>query len=145
MPGTGESIRDGGEPGGKTPSMADDDDFGTGPIEDPDGYAVATAAGELSSIEWGAKVLKVVAGIAAFLWLAALVTIFWNQWRMSSGISYPTGITTGAMDNDRVLQTLATTLASTWGYALVAVIAYLGSMLLHGQRMRLLIAAMGDD
>ena len=30
-------------------------------------------------------------------------------------------------------------------YVALAVIAYLGSMLLHGQRMRLLIAAMGDD
>jgi len=125
--------------------MADEDGFGTGGIDDAEGYAVATAAGELSTIEWGAKVLKVVAGVAAFLWVVALVAIFWSYWRMSSGATYPTGITTGGVDNDRLLQTIATTLQATWGYALVAAIAYLGSMLLHGQRMRLLIAAMGDD
>ena len=47
--------------------------------------------------------------------------------------------------NGSVLQALATTLGSTWGYLLVAVLAYTGSMLLHGQRMRLLVAAMSDD
>ena len=124
--------------------MADDDGFGTGQIEDPDGYAVATAAGELSTIEWGSKVLKAVATVASALWLLAVITIFWNWYDLSRTTGTGTISFAGA-GNNTVLQALTMTLTQTWGYALVAVIAYLGSMLLHGQRMRLLVAAMGDD
>jgi hypothetical protein len=122
--------------------MADNDDFGMGGIEDPDGYAVASAAGELSSIEWGAKVLKAVAVGAAVLWVVAVIAMFWNWWDLSD---QQISLTTGAVKTDRLLQTVATTLQSTWGYALVGVLAYTGAMLLHGQRMRLLVAAMSDD
>jgi hypothetical protein len=124
-----------------------DDDFGMGGIEDRDGYAVATAAGELSVIEGGAKVLKAVSAIAAALWILAVVFMFWNWYdiaeKTTGSINFT--ISAGSGPNSSVLQALATTLGSTWGYLLVAVLAYTGAMLLHGQRMRLLIAAMSDD
>ena len=127
--------------------MADDDDFGMGGIEDRGGYAVATAAGELSVIEGGAKVLKAVSAVAAALWILAVVFVFWNWYdiaeKTSGSVSFT--ITAGSGVNGSVLQAIATTLGSTWGYLLVAVLAYTGSMLLHGQRMRLLVAAMSDD
>jgi len=114
-------------------------------IEDPDGYAVAMAAGELSVITNGAKVLKAVAALAAGLWILAVITIFWNWYDLArtSGMAISFTGTTGA--NNSVLQALATTLGSTWGYLLVAVVAYTGAMVLHGQRMRLLIAAADSD
>ena len=124
--------------------MADDDDYGMGGIEDRDGYAVASAAGELSSIEWGAKVLKGLAVAAGVIWLIAMVTLFWSNWKVYDR-GYPSGVLSGTVDNDRLISTIGITLQSTWGYLLVAVVAYTGSMLLHGQRMRLLIAAMADD
>ncbi len=127
--------------------MADDDGFESddlGGIEDPDGYAVASAAGELSTIAGGAKVLKAASAVAAALWILAIVTNFWSWWDITKNDNTG-GLTTGAVQNSRILQVLSTTLQSTWGYLLVAVVAYAGAMLLHGQRMRLLVAAMSDD
>jgi len=124
--------------------MADDESFGTGSIEDPDGYAVASAAGELSTIEWGSKVLKATAILAALLWLVATGTLFWTNWRVYDR-GFTSGVISGSVDNDRLITAMATTLQGTWGYLLVAVAAYTGAMLLHGQRMRLLVAAMADD
>lgn len=130
--------------------MADEDDFRTsdlGGTEDPDGYAVASAAGELSVIEAGAKLLKVVSGIAAALWILAVVFVFWNWYditqKTTGSVSF--SMTSASNMNSTILQALASTLTSTWGYLLVAVLAYTGSMVLHGQRMRLLVAALSDD
>ena len=133
--------------------MADDDDFGTGPPSKtlptatrwppprlPRGAQPPSSGGPRCSRWWPAS--------PRLLWVAAarhhrLLEPVADEFRH---LVPRWGITTGGVDNDRLLQTLSSTLASTWGYALVAVIAYLGpSMLLHGQRMRLLIAAMGDD
>ena len=124
--------------------MADDDDDGMGGIEDPDGYAVASAAGELSSIEWGAKVLKAMAILAGVLWILATGMLFWSNWKVYDR-GYPSGVLSGSVDNDRLISTIGITLQSTWGYLLITVVAYTASMLLHGQRMRLLVAAMADD
>jgi hypothetical protein len=128
--------------------MADDDDFdtdGPGDIDDDgDGSEVASAAGELSVISGGARVLKLVAALAALLWAAAIVSVFWNVWDLTRNDAGG-GLTTGSIQNTRLAQVLSTTLTSTWGYALVAVLAYTGAMMLHGQRMRLLVAAMAAD
>jgi len=121
--------------------MADDEGI---EIQDPDGYAVAAAAGELSTIATGAKLLKAAAALATAVWLLAVITTFWNYWDLTKNGSGG-GLTSGSIDNHRLLQVLATTLQSTWGYALVAVLAFTGAMMLHGQRMRLLVAAMDDD
>jgi hypothetical protein len=124
--------------------MADDDDFGMGGIEDRDGYAVASAAGELSTIEWGSKVLTAMALLAGILWVLATGMLFWSNWKAYDR-GYPSGMIAASIDNDRLISTIGVTLQSTWGYLLVAVVAYTGAMLLHGQRMRLLIATMSDD
>ena len=101
--------------------MADDDDFGMGGIENRDGYAVASAAGELSVIEGGAKVLKAVSAVAGALWILAVVFMFWNWYdiaeKTSGSINF--SITAGSSPSSSVLQALATTLGSTWGYLLV--------------------------
>jgi hypothetical protein len=115
-----------------------------GHVDDPEGYAIASAAGELSAISTGARVLRVVAGVATTLWLVAVVTIFWSWWQNTD--QYPSGgMLSGSGQSNRLVQVLASTLTSTWGYLLVAVLAYLGSMLLHGQRMRLLVDAASVD
>ena len=124
--------------------MADDDDFGMGGIEDQDGYAVASAAGELSVIAGGAKVLKAASAVGCRALDPGhrhelLELVGPHQERQHRRVDHR------LMQNSRLLQVLSTTLQSTWGYLLVAVIAYAGAMLLHGQRMRLLVAAMSDD
>ena len=95
----------------------------------------------------GAKVLKAVSAVAAALWILAVVfdllELVRHRREDSGSISFT--LSAGSGTNSSVLQALATTLGSTWGYLLVAVLAYTGSMLLHGQRMRLLVAAMSDD
>ncbi len=87
--------------------MADDDDTQS--------WAIDRAADELVAVRTGAVVLKVVAAIAFGLWILAIVVNFWNWWQLSDPGSSVTslGITTGAMDNERILQVLATTLQST--------------------------------
>jgi hypothetical protein len=115
------------------------------PVEDPGGFAIASAAGELSAITGGAKVLKAAAAVATGLWVLAVITMFWNWYDLAR--STGSGINLTGPGNNSVLQALATTLSSTWGYLLVAVLAYGGAMALHGQRMRLLVdaASAADD
>jgi len=132
------SIRVGSDGRGQTRGMADDEIEIE--IEDPTGHAVATAAGELRTIQTATTVLKAAAALAVALWLLAVITIFWYWWDLSGNGGQGT-FTSGPIDNDRLLQVLASTLQATWGYALVAVLAFTGSMLLHGHRLRLLAAA----
>jgi hypothetical protein len=114
------------------------------PIADPGGFAVASAAAELSAITGGAKVLKAAAAVATGLWALAVITVFWNWYDLTRSTGM--GISLTGSGNNSVLQALATTLTSTWGYLLVAVLAYGAAMALHGQRMRLLVdAAAADD
>jgi hypothetical protein len=120
--------------------MADDD------MQSPELDAAADA---LVAVRTGAMVLKVVAGIAFGLWILAVVVTFWNWWELSDtgSMTSSLGLTTGSMDNERILQVLVSTLQSTWGYLIAAVLAYTGSMLLHAQRLRLLVdaASAADD
>ena len=122
--------------------MADESEVGTGDEQD-DAAAVAEAAYEVVALKGAGRVLQVVAIIASIVWAAAVVTVFWTMWDSTSGSMG--GLTSGSIDNHRVVQVLATTLQSTWGYAMVAVIAYLGATLVRGQSLRLMIAAMDDD
>lgn len=117
------------------------------PIDDPEAAVIASAAAELRAVRTGATVLKVAAAIASGLWILALVTTFWNWWELSDTGSAESmlGITTGSMDNERILQVLVSTLQSTWGYLIAAVLAYAASIALHAQRLRVLIDAATDD
>ena len=133
--------------------MADDDPGPTDPDgldarrrvdEDEDEDTVTEAAYELLAIRGAARILQVVAVLAGLLWAVAVVTVFWFQWDLTKNDSGGS-IVTGSVDNNRVAQTVAATLASTWGYAIVAVLAYVGATMLRGQRLRLLVAAMADD
>jgi hypothetical protein len=114
------------------------------PVDDPGGYAIASAAGELSSITGGAKVLKAAAAVASGLWILAVISMFWNWYDLTRSTGM--GVSMTGPNNNSILYALATTLGSTWGYLLVAVLAYAGAMALHAQRMRLLVdAAAADD
>jgi hypothetical protein len=124
--------------------MADVNGFGTDDEQD-DEAAVAEAAYEVVALKGAGRVLQVVAIIAAALWIVAIITNFWFWWDASDTRSIGGGLTPGSVDNQRLLQTVMSALQGTWGYAIVAVIAYLGATLVRGQSLRLMIAAMDDD
>jgi hypothetical protein len=122
--------------------MADENEVPTGDEQD-DEAAVAEAAYEVVALKGAGRVLQVVAIIASIVWAADVITMFWTMWDSTNGGMG--GLTSGSIDNNRVVHVLATTLQGTWGYAIVAVIAYLGATLVRGQSLRLMIAAMDDD
>jgi hypothetical protein len=112
--------------------MADTDDM-TDDMTDSE----QMASSDFRALVSGAQMLKWVAGVAAALWLATVVFIFWTQW---SGGSSGFGD-----DGLRFRQSLATALSASWGWAMVAVIALLGSLLLRGQLARLWLDSESDE
>ena len=113
--------------------MADTDDM-PGDMTDSE----QMASSNLRALVSGAQLLKGIAGFAAALWLATVVFIFWTQWSVSG----PTQIRDHFW---RFRQSLASALSGSWGWAMVAVIALLGSLLLRGQLARLWLDSDSDE
>jgi hypothetical protein len=98
----------------------------------------------LSSIERASRILTLVAAVAALLWVIALIVTFSAAWTQFEGISSGFGGTGSEATNDRLVRTLATALSNTWGYLLVAVLAYAASSLAEARRAAVLIDALED-
>lgn len=87
-----------------------------------------------SSREWtaiasGARTLKGIAAAAAVAWLVAAVFTFWTYWTI--GLPSQVGDVVVSRNADRLRQGVAEALQGTWGWALVAVVAFATSLLLR--------------
>ena len=74
----------------------------------------------------------------------ALIVTFSTAWTQFAGLQSGFGGSVSEATNDRLMRTLATALSSTWGYLLVAVLAYAASSLAEARRAAVLIDAVED-
>jgi len=113
--------------------------------EDSDEDTIADLTVEsLSSIERASRILTVVAAVAAVLWIVALIVTFSTAWTQFEGLQSGFGGSVSEATNDRLMRTLAAALSNTWGYLLVAVLAYAASSLAEARRAAVLIDALED-
>jgi hypothetical protein len=93
------------------------------------------ASSDFRALVSGARILKGIAGLAVLLWFLTAVFIFWTYWDI--GVPTQVGDVVMSFNGLRFRQGMASALQGSWGWALVAVVAYLGSLLLRGQLARL--------
>jgi hypothetical protein len=110
--------------------------------------AMNAAIAELTRVRLGATVLRIASYLASAVWLIAIVSTFWTVWEQSAGQSFsPSGVASGSTISTaaRLRAALATTAAETWGYLLVAVLAFAAATLLASHWSAELLDDLGDD
>jgi amino acid transporter len=104
-------------------------------------------------VDAGRRILRLVALVAAVLWLIAVVIIFVSQWheldaRGSPSVQVPNLIEENPrVDGWSLMAIAGDSLESTWGYALVAVAAFGASLWFDDSKARDLFELLdeGDD
>jgi len=98
----------------------------------------------LARVQSGAALLRLVAAVAAVVWIIAFASSALIYWHTFSG-----GLVTSTAGSEsgfwRLMATLATATQSTWGYALVAALAGLGSLWFENDRARDLLDVLDDE
>jgi hypothetical protein len=83
-----------------------------------------------SAVEMGARTLRIIAGAAGLLCAVVAVSAFWTYWSLGE---VPHGYVQLPPTGFRVRRGLVDALSSSWGWALVAVVALIGSSLLQAR------------
>jgi hypothetical protein len=112
--------------------MADTYDDATDDLSDSE----QMASSDFRALVSGARILKGIAAAAAALAVVAAVFNFWTYRDFGAG--------QGGGDAQRFRQGITTALQGSWGWAMVAVVALLGSLLLRGQLARLWLDSESD-
>jgi hypothetical protein len=134
------------EQAGEIPVDAVPDPEDPGEWDESDEAAVVDiAVTTLASLQRTVTGLRVAAGVAAALWVVALVvsfSTFWSQYHDIESNTF-TGIS-GGDSGDALMRTLAATLGNTWGYLIAAVLAYGAATYAESRRASLLLDALAD-
>jgi hypothetical protein len=125
------------------PSPSPPDDAPTTPPDDTGHSSVRRQAVRTqNAVERGRTILRIVAVVAAILWLVAILSLAISAYHQLNNSGTPAVNVPNLLEQNphvdgwNLLSILAGSLQTTWGYALVAVAAYIGSMWFDDARAR---------
>ena len=82
----------------------------------------------MSDLGFASSLLRAAAVVSLVLWAVGVITSMWFQWTQLDGLSQ-----VGQQTPSPLLAALAAGFTSTWGYLLVAVVAFAAAALMPGQ------------
>jgi len=94
----------------------------------------------VADVAFAASLLRAAAVLALAFWVVSVAASAWLQWTQFD--SFNQGL---ELERPRLVAVVAAATATTWGYLLVAVVAYAAAMALPGSRVPAQDAFPGDD